>query len=237
MARLLVIDDDHTLGSSTAVMLRRRAHEAIIARDQEEGLTLGLAHPSPDIIILGLAPPRPTGYELLQLLRERGYQGAILVTSGSADEAERVRAFRLGADQYVTTPVGEQELLARVDSLMARAARISIASAPANAGIDSRVEYYFGDVVVEPATRQVYRGGKPVKLAPLEFELLVALLRRQGAATPRRELLREVWKYGPDVMSRTLDTHILNLREKLEEEPSTPRYILTVRKLGYRLHC
>jgi DNA-binding response OmpR family regulator len=95
--------------------------------------------------------------------------------------------------------------------------------------------YAFGGIEVDVAAREVYRHGESVSLSPLEFDLLAALLRRDGAATARTDLLREVWKYGPGVMSRTLDTHILNLRTKLEDEPRAPRHILTVRKVGYRL--
>lgn len=237
MARLLVIDGDHDLASSIALTLRRSAHEAIVAKNPEEGLAVALTRPFPGLTILVLAPSATTGFRVLRALRERGYLNPVLVVATSTDGAARVQAFRLGADQYMTSPFGAPELLARTESLLVRAAGGSGGTLPTEPELLRNRKYAFGSVVVELATRQVYRSGHSVKLAPLEFELLVALLRRHGAATTRAELLREVWKYGPDVMSRTLDTHILNLREKLEDEPSTPRHILTVRKLGYRLDC
>lgn len=238
MTRLLVIDDDHDLASSIAVTLRGSSHEAIVAWGAEEGLALALTLPFPHLVILALAPSATADFRVLRTLRERGYHGSILVVGSSTDESVKVQAFKLGADQYMASPFGALELLARTESLLARAERAGSGNSVLMERGDMRPRRYaFGNVVVEPATRQVYRGGNPVKLAPLEFELLMALLRRQGTATTRAELLREVWKYGPDVMSRTLDTHILNLRGKLEDEPSSPRHILTVRKLGYRLHC
>lgn len=236
MARLLLIDDDRHLAFGIAAALEQSAHDTAVACGGKEGIALGLTEPFVDLIILDLAQPQLTGFRVLRLLREGGYHLPILLASARAGEADKVRAFRQGADQYMTKPFGVMELLARVDSLLARNGSGRDMSPRLRQGLRNE-RYAFGSVVVEPDTREVLRGGEPVKLAPLEFDLLVALLRRQGAATTRGELLREVWKYEPDVVSRTLDTHILHLREKLEDEPSTPRHILTVRKLGYRLHC
>lgn len=236
MARLLLIDDDRHLAFGIAAALEQSAHDTAVACGGKEGIALGLTEPFVDLIILDLAQPQLTGFRVLRLLREGGYHLPILLVSARAGEADKVRAFRQGADQYMTKPFGVMELLARVDSLLARnGSGRGIVPSPLQGLRNER--YAFGSVMVEPDTREVLRGGEPVRLSPLEFDLLVALLRRQGAATTRAELLRDVWKYEPDVVSRTLDTHILHLREKLEDEPSTPRHILTVRKLGYRLHC
>ena len=238
MTRLLVIDADHDLAHRLAAALRRKTREVAEVRTREEALLLALAPlRRPDLVVLGLGTSNCGGFQLLEELRKGGFHGPVLVYSTSREEGQVVRAFRLGADQFLTLPFGEAELLARVDSLLDRAQARGMEGMHTDASSTTTHRYMFGSVVVDPVTHQVYRSGKPVKLAPLEFDLLVALLRRQGAATTRGELLREVWNYGPDVMSRTLDTHILNLREKLEDEPSTPRHILTVRKLGYRLHA
>jgi DNA-binding response OmpR family regulator len=146
----------------------------------------------------------------------------VLVLTARGDETDKVRGLRNGADDYVTKPFALRELLARVGALLRRPR----ASPPRLA---------FGAVVVDPATHGVTRDGMPVALRPKEYELLRALLRRAGRVATRSELLREVWGYQDCVVSRTLDTHVGELRRKLEPDPARPRHIITVRKTGYRL--
>jgi two-component system response regulator VicR len=238
MTRLLVIDDDHSLTDRVSAAMRWRGHEVIEADTPEAGRSLALEKlPHPDLVMLSVALSRATDPPLLPTLRKGGYSGPILVWHWSGSENDIVQSFREGADQYITLPIGMRELFARIDASLARAPDRLMAKVAAH-GADAptrREAYAFGGVEVDLVAREVYRRGDVVKLSPLEFELLVALLRRDGAATSRTDLLREVWNYGPGVMSRTLDTHILNLRTKLEDEPSAPRHILTVRKIGYRL--
>lgn len=238
MTRLLVIDDDHSLAERVSDALRWRGHEVVDADAPEAGRSLALEQrPRPDLIMLSAALSLATEPPLLPALRRGGYTGPILVWHRSRSEKDIALSFRHGADQYITMPFGMRELFARIDASLARAPHRVMTSRPAGASDApaGQKAYAFGGVEVDMATREVYRRGDVVKLAPLEFDLLVALLRREGAATSRTDLLREVWNYGPGVMSRTLDTHILNLRSKLEDEPRAPRHILTVRKLGYRL--
>ncbi|MFI5312503.1 MAG: response regulator transcription factor, partial [Gemmatimonadales bacterium] len=138
-----------------------------------------------------------------------------------------IRGFRLDADQYVTKPFGLLELLERVHALLRRTTRAGDGHA---AGLLT-----FGDVTLEPARRTVTRGGKAVAISPKGFDLLMALVRRGGRVATRAELLREVWEYKSLVLSRTVDTHILELRRKLEHDPANPRHIVTVFKVGYRI--
>jgi two-component system, OmpR family, alkaline phosphatase synthesis response regulator PhoP len=147
------------------------------------------------------------------------------------EEADKVRGFRFGADDYVTKPFGLMELLARIDALLRRATRPN-GDGPRVAG---DAVSGFGDVRVDAARHTVMRDGAPVALRPKEYDLLVALLRRNGQVATRIELLKEVWGYDDSVMSRTVDTHIAELRRKLESDPANPRHILTVLKTGYRL--
>jgi two-component system response regulator MtrA len=137
-----------------------------------------------------------------------------------------VRGFRLDADQYVTKPFGIVELLERVAALLRRSALGSSSRRP------SVVK--FGDVVVDVASRTVVRRGNSCALTPKAYELLLALIRREGAVGSRTDLLKEVWGYGAFVMTRTVDSHIAELRRKLEENPAEPRHIVTVWKVGYR---
>jgi DNA-binding response OmpR family regulator len=154
----------------------------------------------------------------------------VLILTARGEEADKVRGFRLGADDYVTKPFGVLELLARVEALLRRAA-------PPSPAVPTSTVEQFGDVAVDVASRLVVRRGEPVSLAPKEFDLLLALLRRRGAVVSRLELMKEVWGYRAAVVSRTVDTHVSELRRKLEDDPARPRHLLTVRKAGYRLQA
>jgi two-component system response regulator MtrA len=152
----------------------------------------------------------------------------VIVLTARGEEADKVRGFRLDADQYVTKPFGLMELLERVRSLLRRSA--ALAGGAPSAGV-----IRFGGVVVDTAARTVTKGGEPCALTPKAYELLLALVRRNGAVASRMELLREVWGYGGLVMSRTVDSHIAELRRKIEDDPGQPRHVVTVWKVGYRL--
>src|SRR5690606_20191602 len=141
------------------------------------------------------------------------------------EEADKVRGFRLDADQYVTKPVGLLELLERVRALLRRRGAIT-------AGDDAPI--HFGRVTIEPASRTVTVNQEPVTLTPKAYELLLALVRRQGAVATRVALLKEVWGTAGDVQTRTVDSHVAELRRKLEENAAEPAHILTVWKVGYR---
>jgi DNA-binding response OmpR family regulator len=149
----------------------------------------------------------------------------IVVLSARGAEADKVAALDLGADDYVTKPFGILEFLARVEALLRRA------TAPAAL---RRVDR-FGDIAIDREARTVLRGGELVSLKPKEFDLLVALYDHEERAVSRVELVRDVWGYSDSVITRTIDTHVAELRRKLEKEPRTPAHILTVQRYGYRL--
>ncbi len=225
MTRILVIEDNQNLVFGLRTSLEIAGYEVQAAADGRAGLAAARTA-APDLVILDLMLPAMDGYTVLQALRAEGFAAPILILTARADEADKVRGLTLGADDYVTKPFGVRELLARVEALLRRAQGAARpASSPAR----------FGAVVVDPATRSVTRRGQAVVLAPKEFDLLLALLGRGGAVASRLSLLREVWGYDAEVVSRTVDTHILELRRKLEDDPARPKHILTVRKAGYRL--
>ncbi len=228
MARVLVVEDNRNLALGLRANLEFEGHEAEIARDGTAGLIRARTR-SHDLIVLDLMLPGMDGFRVLEVLRGEGLTTPILVLTARGDEADKVRGLRGGADDYVTKPFALHELLARVAALLRRTRSAVNPRQPAAAGAG------FGDVVVNPATRVVTRAGRPVPLRPKEYDLLGALLRRQGGVVGRTELLREVWGYHESVLSRTLDTHVGELRRKLEPDPASPRHILTVRKTGYRL--
>ena len=235
MTRVLLIEDNDNLAFGLSRSLEAEGYAVEIAADGTAGLAKARAKP-PDLVVLDLMLPGVDGYTLLRTLREEGYKTPVLILTARAEEADKVFGFRLGADDYVTKPFGLAELLERVKALLRRAtAQPQGDGAGANGGAGSTTER-FGDVAVDSASRTVTRGGAAVALTPKEFDLLLALLRRRGAVAGRFELLKEVWGHQTEVATRTVDIHVAELRRKLEEDPSTPRHILTVWKAGYRLH-
>ena len=229
MSRILIIEDNVDLAQGLANNLEIEGFGVDVVHDGAEGLVRARAA-NPDLVILDLALPSLDGYRVLASLRSEKNDVPVLILTARSDETDKVRGFRYGADDYVTKPFGLLELLGRVYALLRRAGASHAARGPSSA---ERVR--FGEIEVRPGTHEVYRRGFPVSLRPKEFELLMALLRRRGDIVSRLDLLREVWGYDADVVSRTVDTHVAELRRKLEDDPANPVYIRTVRKAGYRL--
>ncbi len=226
-ARILVVEDNPDLAYGLRNNLEIEGYHVDIADDGTTGLARA-RDASPDLIILDLMLPGMDGYRLLRALRDEGRRMPVLILTARGEESDKVRGLRLGADDYVTKPFGVLELLARVEALLRRAS-------PGNGSVPPPLPKRFGEIDVIPASRSVTRLGRPVPLTPKEYDLLLALLQRRGAVATRLELLTEVWGYSAEVLSRTVDTHVAELRRKLEADPAAPRHILTVRKAGYRL--
>jgi DNA-binding response OmpR family regulator len=227
MTRVLVVEDNRNLATGLRNNLEIEGYEVDVAGDGAAGLALARST-SPDLIILDLMLPGMDGYRVLKTLREEGIDTPVLILSARGEETDKVLGFHLGADDYVAKPFGLLELLARVDALLRRTAAVE-------AKMKLGAPVCFGDVRVDTGTHTVRRKGEQVLLRPKEYDLLVALLRRKGQVATRAELLEEVWGYSDEVYSRTVDTHVAELRRKLEENAAEPRHILTVRKTGYRI--
>jgi DNA-binding response OmpR family regulator len=221
---VLIVEDNTDLAYGLRNNLEIEGYDVDVAVDGAAGLERARSL-EPDLIILDLLLPGLDGYRVLKALRQAGDDVPVLILTAHGEEADKVRGFRLGADDYVTKPFGLLELMARVAALLRRSTR---AAAPAE-------RHRFGDVEIDLRTRTVSRAGAPVALTPMEFDLLGALLRREGGVASRLELLHEVWGHSAAVLTRTVDTHVAELRRKLEENAAAPRHILTVRKAGYRL--
>lgn len=226
MKRILVIEDHQDLAFGLETALENEGFTVELASDGTAGLARARGN-GIDLIVLDLMLPGLDGYRVLRTLRGEGIEVPVLVLTARGEEANKVQAFSIGADDYVTKPFGTLELIARVRALLRRVGRRDEPPLPA-------IER-FGEIEVNPASRMVYRAGQAVALTPREFDLLLALLKRRGAVGSRADLLREVWGYQAEVMSRTVDMHIAELRRKLESDPASPRHILTVWKVGYRL--
>jgi DNA-binding response OmpR family regulator len=172
------------------------------------------------------------GYNVLRRLRQEGLEMPVIILTSRGDETAKIQGFRFGADDYVTKPFSVLELLARVE---ARLRRRPAGDAAKGAADDGAETLRFGDITILPGFRAARLGDSAVSLRPREFDLLLALARRRGEVVSRESLLKEVWGYRAAVHTRTVDSHVAELRRKLEEDPSQPRHILTVYKRGYRL--
>jgi len=225
MARVLVVEDQ---GELAELIARNLAIEGFEVRTVADGRgVLPLVHSwRPDLVILDLMLPGMDGFEVLRALRGADQRLPVIILSARGEESDKIRGFRLDADQYVTKPFGLLELLERVHAVLRRSAVLTAQA--------TSEQIAFGAVVVDTASHTVFRDGVPVTLSPKAFALLVALVRHQGAVVHRTALLREVWGYQALVLSRTVDSHVAELRRKLENDPASPRHIITVFKTGYR---
>jgi DNA-binding response OmpR family regulator len=221
VTRILVIEDNADLAYGLRNNLEIEGYDVEVAADGEEGLERVRRAP-PELVILDLMLPRLDGFRVLRAIRAGALAMPVLILTARGEEADKVRGLKLGADDYVTKPFGVLELLARVEALLRR---------NASAQPVERI----GDIEIDRATRTVMRRGERVDLAPKEFDLLMALADRRGAIATRLDLMRNVWGWSDAVITRTIDTHVAELRRKLEDDPARPRLILTVRKVGYRL--
>lgn len=227
MRRILVVEDNEALARGLSRSLEAAGFSAEAAGSRAAAAR-SLDRRTPDLVILDLMLPDGDGLKVLRDLRASGSGVPVLVLSARGEEVDKLKGFRLGADDYVVKPVGILELIARVEALLRRA------------GADGDGDEHFspvriGDVEVDPARRTAVRDGEPIDLSPQEFELLLCLVRHQGRAVSRETLLSEAWGYRKPVPTRTVDTHVFTLRAKIEDDPARPRHILTVRKVGYRL--
>jgi DNA-binding response OmpR family regulator len=225
VASILVVEDNAQLAYGLRNNLEIDGHDVEVAADGCAGLEAARRRDH-DLVILDLMLPEIDGYRVLRMLRDEDIDVPVLILSAKGAEAEKVMGFRLGADDYVTKPFGILELLARVSAILRR-----VRTEPA-----PDVER-FGDVSIAVEHRTVHKAGEEISLTPKEFDLLLALVRRRGGVASRVALMREVWGHRAAIASRTVDTHIAQLRRKLEDEPSEPEYILTVHRAWYRFRA
>ena len=223
MGRILIVEDNADLAEGIAFNLKLEGHDTLVAPDGAKGVEAFRTF-DPELVLLDLMLPGMDGYDVLRQIRSHGPRVPVIILSARAEEADKVRGFKLDADQYVTKPFGILELIERVAALLRRS------HSPGRQGI-----HRIGNVSVDTDRRVVRKGNAEVSLSPKAYELLIALLRRRTAVATRNDLLREVWGYGAFVVSRTVDTHIADLRRKIEDDPADPRIVMTVWKVGYRI--
>ena len=223
MIRVLIIDNDKTTLELTRTALESEGYEVFTAQDGQTGLDIAWVK-TPHVVILDLQLPVMDGFETCRRLRETGIQ-SILVTSHQHDERSVVRALELGADDYLRQPVEMPILLAKIRTLMRRNHQQTT---------DEISLYNDGELLIDLENRRVEMRGEPVKLTPTEFRLLSILLRRVGRVVAHEELIKEVWGTEKDVSIGSLKLYIHYLRQKIEDRPRKPRYLLAEWGIGYR---
>ena len=229
MTRILIIEDNPDLAFGLRSNLELEGYDVSIASNGVAGLEQARTQGA-DLVILDVMLPEMDGYEVLQRFRESNSSTPVLMLTARGEELDKVRGLRSGADDYVTKPFGLMELLARIEALLRRGRSNSNQQAD---GPSSPIR--LRDLEINLEARTVEKNATAVELAPKEFDLLVALIQHDGAVVSRTELMRAVWGHSAAVVSRTVDTHIAELRRKLDDYSGTSPLIVTVRKAGYRI--
>ena len=233
MKKILIVEDDKNILEGLVDNLTMEGYKAIIARDGKEALKQA-GEKNPDLIILDIMLPRLSGFEVTKELKLRGINTPIIILSARTQEADKVLGLELGADDYVTKPFSPRELLVRVKAVLRRA----------EGAVKLEDVYRFDDVKVDFKRFQVFKQGsgnrgqgtgkdQEVKLTAAEFKILKLLVANRNMPVSRHKILAEIWT-SEEVTTRTVDTHIWSLREKLEADPSKPKRILTVHRIGYK---
>jgi len=223
MSKILIVEDEPDMVTGLRDNFELEGYKVSVARDGEEGLKKALEE-MPDLIVLDLMLPKMSGLDVCRNLRKSNFLAPILMLTARGQELDKVLGLEIGADDYITKPFSLNELLARVRAHLRRASH-KVAT----------VEHYsFGDVVVDFQKFKASKNGSPIELSPREFELLKFLVNNGGETITREQLLDAVWGYDTMMFTRTVDNHIAKLRQKIEDDPESPVFILTIYRVGYR---
>ena len=225
--RILVVEDDESITLGLEMNLSAEGYEVNVAVDGEDGLRRAQEDDF-DLLILDVMLPKMNGFEVVRALRSQGQHVPIVMLSARGAEMDKVMGLELGAEDYITKPFSLAELLARVKAVLRRDG-----IARQKHGLVVRA----GQLEINPNTREVTRDGAPVELTATEFDVLWCLVDSQNRTLPREEILTRVWGPGHHGTLRTIDNFMLQLRNKLEVDPSEPKHLLTVRGVGYRFRA
>lgn len=233
MTHVLIVEDDEAMSVALRDGFEYEGYSVSVARDGETGLELASSGTrrggSPELVILDVMLPKKSGLDVCRELRSSGCEVPILMLTARGQEIDKVLGLKLGADDYVTKPFGFMELLARVEAILRRS------GGRAGSGSGAVPESCaFGDVEVDFRCHQATRGGDPLELTAREIQLLAYFVQHRGEVLSRERLLDAVWGYNHIPFTRTVDMHVAKLRKKIEDEPSEPRHLITVHRVGYK---
>ena len=226
--KILVVDDEQSIVTLLQYNLEQAGFKVITASDGEEGITKAVDE-GPDLVILDLMLPKVDGIDVCKTLRQRKIDVPIIMLTAKDEELDKILGLELGADDYMTKPFSPREVIARVKAILRRSSLRSSKNAERE---DEMIEIQ--DVIIYPEKHEVYCRGNKLELTPKEFELLLFLAKNKGRVHTRDQLLSSIWNYDFAGDTRIVDVHISHLREKIEEETRKPRYIKTIRGLGYK---
>ncbi|MCC7409690.1 MAG: response regulator transcription factor [Phycisphaeraceae bacterium] len=218
---ILIVEDEPAMRRGLRDNFELAGYRVALAADGEAGLRAAVES-RPDLIVLDIMLPKVNGYEICRLIRGQGLTMPIVMLTAKGEESDIVLGLNLGADDYLTKPFSVRELLARCEAHLRRARE------PAGK------TYAFGTFELDVASRRLLREGEAVELTPKEYALLELLVRRTGRAMTRDEILRQVWGYNVFVTGRSVDRCVNTLRKKIEDDPARPRWVVTLREVGYR---
>jgi DNA-binding response OmpR family regulator len=221
MQTILVIDDDESLRDTIGVMLEQEGFRAVLVGDGRAGFDRAVTL-KPDLVLVDLRLPGMSGTDICKQLRAAKVATPIIVLSALDDELDKVLLLEIGADDYVVKPFGTRELMARIRAVLRRSSA------------DARKVAHFSDTEVDFERRVVTRKGDELKFTPAEYNLLCYFLQNPDRALTRDMILNSVWGYEFFPNTRTVDAHVVKLRQKLEPDPNSPRHFLTVHGVGYR---
>jgi DNA-binding response OmpR family regulator len=221
MTRILVVEDEPGIALGLEEDLKLEGYGVEVARDGEAALERA-RQTSFDLILLDIMLPKRDGFQVCRELRRSGVATPIVFLTARAEDAEKILGLNLGADDYVTKPFSPMELCARIQAVLRR----SQAAAPE--------VYRFDGLEIDFTRAELRRSGRVLDLTPIEFKLLAAFVRGRGRVLSRRQIIDQAWSPGTYCTDRVVDTHIANLRKKIETDPAQPRFIVSVRGLGYR---
>ncbi len=223
--KVLIVEDDESMAIALRDGFGFEGYEVRSARDGLEALN-AVEEDRPDLVILDVMLPKISGLEVCQRLRADGNDVPIIMLTARGQEVDKVLGLKLGADDYVTKPFSFLELTTRVEALLRRTAGAMSSTSPES--------YEFGDVMIDFKAHRATKNGKELDLTARELRLLELFIRHRGTVVSRDQLLDEVWGYDAIPFTRTVDSHIAKLRKKIEDQPSAPRHIITVHRLGYK---
>lgn len=225
-ARILLVEDEAGVALVVSDLLRAEGHIVEVAGDGKSGLHRA-GEANFDLLILDVMLPGMDGFQVCHAVRERGFDGAILMLTAKGQIPDKVQGLRTGADDYLVKPFDPDELLARIAALLRRVNKEQLTPV---------MRFQFGDVTADFARMEFIKNGEPISLAAKEAELLRLLVNLRGQVLSRDQILKQVWSEQQFITERTVDVHIAWLRQKLEDDPQSPKYILTVRGEGYRFN-
>ncbi len=224
MHQILIVEDEQDLADGLEINLSKEGYRVLMATNGDAGMNL-VMQKGPDLILLDIGLPDMSGLDVCRELRQKGLTVPIIMLTAKTEEIDRVVGLELGADDYVTKPFSMRELLARI--------RVHLRRQPSHSREGLR-EYRFGDVEIEFDKFCARRHDEPMDLTPKEFDILRLLISCRGEVVTRDRLLDVVWGYDVYPTTRTVDNHILKLRKKLEEDPASPKHILSIYGEGYQ---